>query len=179
MKKVILPLADGFEEIEAITVIDVLRRAGVEIVSAGLPGTMVTGFRHVKITADKKLEDTDPEEFDAVVLVGGAGYKALGKSQAVLDMIKDFNSKGKLVAAICAAPTILAEAGLLEDKLATVFPGMERQIPKPRGERVVLDGNILTSQAPGTAMEFALKIVEILLGPEEASRLKGDLVFER
>jgi len=175
---VLIPLAEGFEEIEAATIIDVLRRAGLNTVTAGIPGTIIRGSRNIKLITDKKLEDVDPNEFDAIVLVGGdPGYKNLGNSQKVLKTILDFNSKKKTVAAICAAPLILAKAGILDDKKATVYPGFERKLQRPRGDRVVVDGNIITSQGPGTAIEFALKIVETFQGREKASALKRELVF--
>ncbi|HDD72652.1 MAG TPA: DJ-1/PfpI family protein, partial [Candidatus Aenigmarchaeota archaeon] len=171
------PLAEGFEEIEAMTSVDVLRRAGFDVVTAGLPGTVVTGSRGVRIFTDKKLEDVNMDEFDALVLVGGyPGYLNLGRSRAVLDAIVNFNSKNKVIAAICGAPSVLAKAGILDEKKATIYPGMEREIPRPRGDRVVVDGNVITSQGPGTAMEFALKIVEVLGGKEKSEKLKRDLV---
>jgi 4-methyl-5(b-hydroxyethyl)-thiazole monophosphate biosynthesis len=94
----------------------------------------------------------------------------------LIEILKDFNKKGKLIAAICAAPSVLAKIGLLDDKKATIFPGMEKELPKPRAERVVVDGNIITSQAPGTAIEFALAIVGKLLGKEKAYQVEKDLV---
>lgn len=177
MKNILLPLVDGFEEIEAVTCIDVLRRAGLSVVTAGIPGTMVKGSRGVKLTTDRKLEDVNMNQFDGLILVGGdPGYRNLARSQKVLRAVRDFGTGGKLLAAICAAPAILARAGLLENKLATIYPGMEREIPRPRGGRVIVDGNVITSQAPGTAMEFSLKIVETLLGAEKANELRGELV---
>lgn len=176
--KILIPLAEGFEEIEATTVVDVLRRAGMEVVSAGIPGTMIRGSRGMYFKTDKKLDEIEPNEFDMLVLVGGdPGYKNLGRSQSVLKAIADFNSQNKKIAAICAAPTILAKMGILDEKRATVYPGFEKQIPRPRGDRVFVDENIITAQGPGTAMEFALKIVEILLGPESARTLKRELVY--
>jgi len=173
---ILIPLTDGFEEIEAVTPVDVLRRAGFNVVTAGIPGTMLTGANGTKITTDKKLEDIDTNEFDAIVLVGGPGYRNLGNSNKVLAALRDFNSKNKTIAAICMAPSILAKAGIINEKKATISPGQEREVPRPRGERVVVDGNIITSQAPGTAMEFSLKIVEKLGGKEKSDKLKRDLV---
>ena len=121
--------------------------------------------------------DVDAEEFDVLLLVGGIpGYQNLGNSGKVLSIIKDFNSKNKTIAAICMAPSILAKAGIIDEKKATIYPGSERDVPRPRGGRVVVDGNVITSQAPGTAMEFSLKIVEVLGGREKAEKLKRDLV---
>ncbi len=175
--KVLVPLAEGFEEIEAITVVDVLRRVGIEVVMAGIPGTMITGSRGVKVIADIMLRDVEPEEFDAIVLPGGyPGFVNLGKSQKILEIIKDFNSKNKIIAAICGAPAVLSKAGVLEGRKATIYPGMEREIPRPRSERVLVDGNIITSQGPGTAMEFAIKIVEVLVGKDKAERVRREMV---
>jgi 4-methyl-5(b-hydroxyethyl)-thiazole monophosphate biosynthesis len=178
MVKVLIPLAEGFEEMEAVTVIDVLRRAGVDVVTAGIPGSIVIGSRNVQITGDKKISDIDPEDFDAIVLPGGyPGYVNLGKSHKIVNIITTFNEKNKLIGAICAAPTILAKVGILEDKKATVYPGMEKELPYPRGDKVVVDGNIITSQGPGTAIPFALKLIELLVDKGKAKAIKNDLVF--
>ncbi len=176
--KVLVPLAEGFEEIEALTIVNVLRRAGVEVVTAGIPGTIIRGSRNITIMADKKIEDINASDFDALVLPGGnPGYVNLGKSSTVLEAIRKFDEDKKLIAAICAAPTILAKAGILENRHATVYPGMERQLPRPRGGRVVTDEHIITSQGPGTSMEFALKIVETLMGREKSDEVRRQLVF--
>ncbi len=175
--RILVPVAEGFEEIETVSVADVLRRAGFEVVLAGIPGTIVTGSRGVRIVTDSMLKDVDAEKFDAVVLPGGyPGYVNLGKSARVLEIVKDFDNKGKVVAAICAAPSVLAKAGVLKDRRATIYPGMEKEIPRPRGERVVVDGNIITSQGPGTAIEFALKIVEVLGGKEKSEKIRREIV---
>jgi 4-methyl-5(b-hydroxyethyl)-thiazole monophosphate biosynthesis len=177
MPKILMPIAEGFEEIETITVIDVLRRAGITVVTAGLQGSMPKSARGVQIMTDKKFSDIKPEEFDGIVLHGGdPGWRNLGNSQRLLNIIKEFDSKGKIVAAICAAPAILAKAGILEEKRATIYPGMERELPRPRDAKVVVDGNVITAQGPGAAMEFALRIVAELVGEDKARRLKTDLV---
>ena len=176
--KVLVPLAEGFEEIEATTVVDVLRRAGMDVVVAGIPGTYIKGSRKMQIVADRKLEDVRPSDFDAIVLVGGdPGYKNLGRSNTIMDTIREFNSKEKTIAAICAAPSILGKVGILNERRATIYPGMEREIPRPRGRKVEVDGHIITSQGPGTAMEFSLAIVEKLAGADKAKLLRKQLVF--
>ena len=178
MRKVLVPLAEGFEEIEAITIVDVLRRAGITVVTAGIPGSIITGSRKVRINTDARIDDINPDEFDAVILPGGyPGYVNLGKTQKVINIITTFNQQKKLIGAMCAAPTILAKVGILEDKKATCYPGMEKEIPYPRGERVFVDGNIVTSQGPGTAIPFALKIIEILEDREKARAIKKELVY--
>ncbi len=177
--RILIPLADGFEEIEAVTTIDVLRRAGLDVTTMGLAGTMVRGSRGVSVIADKKISDVNDieKEFDALVLVGGSpGYANLGKSNRILDVIRRFDEKKKTIAAICAAPSLLQKAGILQNRKATIYPGMEREIARPREGRVVVDDNIITSQGPGTAMEFAFKIVETLLGPESVIQLKEEMV---
>ncbi len=177
MSKILLPIADGFEEIETIAVIDVLRRAGIEVVTAGLQSSMPRSVRGVQVITDKKFSDIRPDDFDGIVLPGGdPGWRNLANSQRLLTILKDFNSKGKLVAAICMAPAVLARAGILEDRRATIYPGAERELPKPRDARVVVDGNIITSQGPGTAIEFALAIVGYLIGKTKAERIKRDLI---
>lgn len=173
-----VPLAEGFEEIEAVTIIDVLRRAGIDVVTAGIPGSLVVGSRNIRITTDKKIDDIDPEDFDALVLAGGyPGYVNLGKTQKVLNMLVNFNSAKKLIGAICAAPTVLAKVGLLENKKAACYPGMEKELPYPRGSKVVVDENIVTSQGPGTSIEFSLKLVELLVDKQKSKALKKELVY--
>lgn len=175
--KILVPFAEGFEEIEAFTIVDVLRRAGIKVDMVGVTGTMITGAHGVKVMVDKKLTDVKIDEYDGIVLPGGSqGVVNLGRSASLIEMIKKLFTKEKLIAAICASPVILAKAGLLDNKKATIYPGMESELPYPRGDRVVVDGNIITSQGPGTAMEFALKIVEKLLGKTKALELKEKLV---
>lgn len=173
---ILVPLVNGFEEIEALATVDILRRARFNVVIAGIPNTILIGDRGIKIIADCKLDSVSPDQFQAVVLPGGSGYESLGQSNKVMGIVKDFNEKKKLIAAICYSPMLLAKAGILNDKRATVYPGKEREIPKPRGDRVVVDGNIITSQGPGTAIEFALKIVEVLAGRDKAEKLRRGLV---
>ncbi len=175
--KLMITLADGFEEIEALAVIDILRRAGIQIDTVGVMGTVITSKYGVRIMVDKKLKEVNPDEYDGIVLPGGSpGYENLGKSSEVIKMLKNFSAQNKLIAAICGAPSILAKAGLLDGKKATIHPGMEKEIPYPRGERVVVDGKIITSQGAGTAIEFALKLVEVLAGRSKVAELKEHLV---
>ncbi len=175
--KVMVPLANGFEEIEALTVVDVLRRAGIQVETVGVIGSVIEGSHGVRVMVDKTLHQIKPDEYDAIVLPGGSpGYENLGKSSRIIQILKDFNKQNKLICAICGAPSILAKEGLLDDKKATVYPGNERLLAYPRGSRVIVDGNIITSQGPGTAMEFALKIVEKLLDHGTVERLKRELV---
>jgi len=174
MKTLIL-VADGFEEIEAFTVIDILRRSGVDVTVAGLISTVVTGAHEVRIIADKRLGELNTAEYDALVLPGGPGHKHLLNSQAAINLIKDFDKKKKFIAAICASPAVLAKAGVLDERIATIFPGMESQIPKPRDEKVVIDGHVITSRSAGTAMEFALKLSEIFSGKNTSTKVMESL----
>ncbi len=175
--QVLVPLVDGFEEMEAVTIIDILRRAGLSVTTAGIPSTMLQGAHKMQMMADKKFDALDIREFDAIIFPGGPGHTTLLKSEKVLNAIVDFDSRGKLVGAICASPVVLAKAGILSEKKATVFPGMEREIPRPRADKVVVDGNVITSQGPGTAIEFALRIVEKLASREKANQIRKDIVY--
>ncbi|MEM7825623.1 MAG: DJ-1/PfpI family protein [Candidatus Aenigmatarchaeota archaeon] len=175
--RIMLPLAEGFEEIEAFAVVDILRRVGIKVDTVGVVGTVIKSARGISVMADKRLAEINPEDYEGIVLPGGyPGYINLGKTQKIIDIIKKFNEKGKLIAAICASPSILAKAGILEDKEATIYPGMEKELPHPREGKVIVDKNVITSQAPGTAIEFALKIVEKILGKEKVLKLRKELV---
>jgi len=174
-KKAIILLATGFEEIEAVTVIDVLRRAGVELTIAGCDGINITGSHGITITADKKLGDLS-SDFDAVILPGGMpGALHLHNSSKVNDFIKKMHSADALIAGICAAPSIImAPIGLLDDKTATCYPGDRINFGKHtryKNKTVVVDGNIITSQGPATAMEFSLAIVKKLMGNSTAKKI--------
>lgn len=175
--KLFIPLADGFEDIETVAVIDILRRAGVAIDTIGIPGTVVTSRSGIRISVEKRMVELKPDEYDGIILSGGGkNVELLSRTSAITDAIKKLYVKGKMVAAICGAPSILAKIGILDDRRATIYPGLERELPKPRGEKVVVDGNVITSQAPGTAVEFALKIVEILKGRVNADQIRQDIV---
>ena len=175
-KKAIIILATGFEEIEAASVIDILRRAGIETTVAGLDGINITGSHGITIAVDKKLSDLKPD-FDAVILPGGMpGALHLHNSSEVNNFIKDMNSKGALITGICAAPAVvLAPIGILDNKAATCYPGDQGDFGKStryKNKPVVVDGNIITSQGPATVMEFAFAIVEKLIGKNAVKKLK-------
>ncbi len=175
--KVLMPLADGFEDIEAVAVIDILRRAGVQIDTFGIPGSTITSSRGIRISVDRRMVELKPDEYDGIIVVGGMkNVDTLGRTASVTDAIKKLYVKGKLVAAICAGPLVLAKMGILDDRKATIYPGLERELPKPRGEKIVVDGNVVTSQGPGTAVEFALKIVGILKGNGKADQIRQEIV---
>ncbi len=166
--KVLVPLAQDCEEIEAVTVIDILRRAGIETVSAGLDRQPVKASRGVVLVPDTDLDTALKSKYDMVVLPGGAGTKHLREDGRILSLVRETASAGGYVAAICAAPTVLARAGLLENRKATAFPGsLEAMGFENAGTPVVREGNVVTSRGPGTAMDFALELVEILAGSDK------------
>jgi 4-methyl-5(b-hydroxyethyl)-thiazole monophosphate biosynthesis len=181
MARVLVPIADGVEEIEAVTIIDVLRRAGVEVVCAGLSEKPVTASRKVKLIPDRSLEEVKDETFDMVVLPGGGdGVENLKRDPRIKAILQGMNGRQKWVTAICAAPTLLAAYGLLEGKKATSHPSRRDQTALEKvhyqEQRVVQDGHIITSRGPGTALEFALKLVEVLCGREKVGELKEAMV---
>ena len=179
MKKVLVPLAEGFEEIEAVTIIDVLRRAGIEVTVAGLVAGEIKGAHGIKIGTDATLETVKDKDFDMIVLPGGMpGVDNLRKDARVISLVKKMKEKNKPIGAICAAPLVLRDAGLTSGLRLTCYPGFDAQIPggKFEKDRVVTDGNILTSKGPGTALEFALKIVELLDSKSKSTQLSEALI---
>jgi len=181
-KKIAVILAEGFEEIEAIAPIDVLRRAGIDVIVAGLSGKTVTGAHGVKVEADIVLGDMKGLP-DAIFLPGGLpGATNLEASPAVIDLIRRMHQEKRLVTAICASPALaLQKSGILEGKRATCYPGYEKNFSSGvtfTEERVVKDGNVITSRGPGSAIEFALKLVEELAGKEKAAILNRGLVVK-
>jgi protein deglycase len=180
-QRVLIVLGEGFEEIEAITPIDILRRAGLEVVvaSAGLD-VVVCGGRGVLVTADKLLAEVAHENFDLLVLPGGPGVDSLRSHSLVLDVVKRHADAGRRIAAICAAPVILADAGLLGNRKVTSFPGREAELRPQVGEylqeRVVFDGPICTSRGAGTSEEFSLALVAWLLNAEAAYKVGRSIV---
>lgn len=182
MKKVNVYLADGFEEIEAVTVIDVLRRAEVEVKTVSVSDNKeVTGAHGITVKADALLGAFDNAEADMLMLPGGMpGTKNLENSRELKEVIKTFMENGKYVAAICAAPSILGKMGLLNGVKAVCFPGFEQYLSgaKLGSDIVVQDGNIITSKGPGTAIYFALKLVELLKGNEAAEELRKGMIVQ-
>lgn len=177
MATALVILAEGFEEIEAVTIIDVLRRAEISVTTASLAGKHVRGSHEISIESDTLLDSVNVEHFDALVLPGGPAAKTLREEPRVLDVVRRATAGGKLVAAVCAAPTVLEAAGVLQGKRATVFPGLQLPSAQQVEERVVEDGNIVTSRGPGTTMAFALKLVERLAGVEVAKKIGEKLLF--
>jgi len=182
MAKVLVPLANGFEEIEAVTIIDILRRGGVEVTTASLnDDEKVHGSNGITILANTLIKYVTSNEFDMIVLPGGIpGAEHLRDSEKVQELIKEFNQKEKLVGAICAAPIALYSAGVLKGEDFTCYPGYEQVIQDAtfKDNKVVESENILTSRGPGTAMCFALEIVKKLVGSETYEQLKAGLLAE-
>lgn len=182
MKKTCVILADGFEEVEAVTPIDYLRRAGIKVVVAGLGGREIVGGHGMEFTADAVLDDIDSEDFDCVLVPGGGGgSKAIAADQTAVKFIKRQAGKGRLVAAICAAPAlVLGQAcGMLGGRRFTCYPGMENLVPGGRFEasRVVDDGNIITARAAGCAGEFAVAIIRALAGGAKADEVSASVLL--
>ena len=180
MTSALVPLADGCEEMEAVILIDVLRRAGWEVVAAGLASGPVTGSRGVRLVADADWAEVEPTAFDVLVLPGGGpGTERLRADRRVLDALRAHHAAGRIVAAICAAPLVLQAAGLLDGKEATCHPGVADALTRARhvDRPVVWTGHIATSQGPGTAFAFALALVERIDGPDAARRIAREMVL--
>ncbi len=172
--KILVPLAEGFEEIEFSTIVDILRRAGMKVTVAGLKEGAISGAHGVRVTPDTLIDKVSADDFDVIVLPGGnPGYVNLEKSEKVLQLVREMHDRNKYVTAICAAPSVLAKAGVIQGKRVTIFPGMEDALTGAQysKDRVVIDGRIITSQGPGTAMEFAIKLVEVLAGRNRAEEV--------
>ena len=180
-KKVALFLVDGFEEIEAIAPIDLLRRAGIEVNTISITeSTLILSARNIKLFAEKKINDINFDDYDMIVLPGGPGTKNYYNSPKLLEKIKEF-SLNKKIGAICAAPTVLAKLGLLENKEAVCFPACKNELIE--GKAILFDGkvkttgNITTSKSAGTAIDFALELIEALLGKEKAEEIKEEIFY--
>jgi len=181
MSKVLIPLAQGCEELEAVTIIDLLRRAGVEVVTAGLDEQVIIASRGVKLVPDTHLDAVLNDNFDMIVLPGGLpGADHLDNDARIHELLKKFNQHGKITAAICAAPKVLANAGLLDGKKATSYPGVLNNMALPKTQYidvpVMNDGQVVTSRGPGTAMDFALELIAILEGEEKRDVVEKQLV---
>lgn len=171
-------LAEGFEEIEALAVVDILRRADIDIKTVSASGEKtVKGAHGIEVTAD---ETEFSKEYDVLFLPGGyPGYVNLENNAKVISLIKDADSKGKIIAAICAAPSILGKLGILSGKTACCYPSFEQDL---KGAKVVFDdvaadGNIITSRGAGTAHKLAFKLVEIIRGKECANELSKGMIY--
>lgn len=182
MASVLVPLAEGCEELEAVTIIDLLVRAGVEVVTAGLQPGPITASRGVVLVPQMVLDEALMREYDMVVLPGGMpGAKYLDEDPRIAQLLKKMAESDRIVAAICAAPRVLANAGVLAGKRATSYPGHLDKMCLPDVEfeeqPVVQDGKVITSRGPGTAMDFTLTLIELLVG--KAKRIEVESALQR
>ncbi len=178
MASVLVPLAQGCEELEAVTIVDLLRRADVGVVTAGLDEKPVRASRGTVLIPDVTLDAALQQEYDMVVLPGGLpGADHLDRDPRIRQLLIDMAAKDRFTAAICAAPKVLASSGLLEGRTATSFPGVLDAFEglDYRPDPVVRDGTVITSRGPGTAMDFALALIEILAGKEKREEVEAAL----
>lgn len=175
-----MPLAPGFEELEAVTIIDLLRRAQIDVTVAGLEKGPITGSRGTRIVPDTLLSSAVNSDYDMLVLPGGLpGADNLNSDNHIHDLLQQMSVKGKYIAAICAAPKVLASAGLLDNKEMTSYPGSLSEMPVAgmhnSGKDVVVDGNVITSRGPGTAMDFSLQLIQLLSGEAVRKQVEDGL----
>ena len=179
MSRALVPLAQGCEELEAITITDLLVRAGIGVTTVGLDDQPVTASRGTRIIPDTNIDTVKNELFDLIVLPGGLpGADRLRDDARLQTLLQQHAQNNKLVAAICAAPRALAAAGLLDGKQVTFYPGALNEYPQldVRSSAIEIDGQIITSRGPGTAMDFALTLIEHLEGQEKRTEIEHQLV---
>jgi len=179
--KALVPIANGCEEMEAVIIIDTLRRAGWDVTAAGLTAGTIEAANGVKLVPDTTWDQINPDEFDVLLTPGGfGGTMALCEHEGVQQALRDFNAKGKWIGSICASPLALHAAGILEGKRFTCYPGVEEKLPanvQPVNEIVVVDGHLITSRGPGTAFEFALKVIAECSSPNAADEVRAGLLL--
>lgn len=181
MKQAVMLFADGFEEVEALMTVDLLRRGGVDIKLASITHEMtVCGSHGIQVGMDTTLSQVRLEQMDAILIPGGMpGTKNLAADETVCQALTTMNQAGKIVGAICAAPSVLGKCGILNGKKATCYPGFEGQLGDASfvDKMVVADGNVVTSRGLGTSMEFGLRLLEILVSQEKAEEVRKSIVF--
>lgn len=180
--KVLLFLADGFEEVEALTVVDYLRRKGIVVDTVSITeDKKVKGAHEVIVISDKLMSEIEEIDFyDGVIIPGGLpGATNLRDSEKVVDIVKRLDENNKLTAAICAGPIVLQKSGIIKDKKITSYPGFEEELKDGNytEENVVRDGNVITARGPALAVDFAIEIIEYLLGEKKAKELKKDILY--
>lgn len=179
MKKVAILLANGFETLEALTVVDILRRAKVTVDTFSVENNEVETSHKIKVKADKNIDDQEIENYDILVLPGGLpGATTLRDDDRVIDLVKEFNEKGKSICAICAAPIVLGKAGITEGLNMTCYPGFENEIGNAnyKEELVVVDRNIITGKAASASIPFAFEILN-LVDPKKVNEIKKSMLF--
>lgn len=181
MKRVCVFLADGFEEVEALTVADILRRAGIRVETVSVNGNdMVQGAHWITVKADTVFEETNFDKVDMLVLPGGMpGTTNLQKHKGLNNLLRTYDKEEKWIAAICAAPSILGEMGMLNGRKACCYPSFEEKLTGAQvmEEPAVTDGHIITGRGMGTAIPFALRLAEVLAGTEKAKKIKESILF--
>lgn len=182
MAKAAVIFAKGFEEIEALAVVDVLRRCNVETHLAGLSSGIIESTRNIGVVMEKTIDDVNASDYDAIVIPGGnPGYANLRKDARAVRLVKEFFAAGKLVCAICAGPTVIGDAGILKGKRCTSYPGAESEVSafgaKWENRAVVEDGNIITSQGPATTIEFGLKIAARFTDAQTVETVAKKMLF--
>ena len=173
-------LGTGFEEIEAITPCDILRRGGVETRFVGVNGSVVTGGHGIAVGCDLTIDELDPTKAEMLVVPGGlGGVESIGKSKTAMDALKTAWEAGKFVCAICAGPTVLAKLGITDGKTVTCYPGCEEQMGDciQTGKQAVRDGKLICGQAPGAAAAFGFLLLEALKGKQTAETVRKGMVF--
>lgn len=175
-KSALCLLVDGFEEIETVTPVDVLRRAGIEVTIAALADKTTTGKHGMQLVADTTLDEVDASDFDLLLIPGGPGVAALRRDGRPAKLAAEFATKHKPVAAICAAPLVLLDAGLLTGKKFTAYHSVREELGGGLDERVVIDGQIITSRGAGTALDFSLAIVKHLLGAKATADVAEEIM---
>ncbi len=181
MKKALVPLADGFEDIEAVSIVDVLRRGGVNVVTASLSdGKAVRSAHGIQMEADARLPDVLEDEYDAIILPGGGeGTQNLSECEPLLERLRRQKAEGGLVCAICAAPTVLEKAEVIEDESVTCYPSCSPQMGRPvESVPVIADGQIITGQGPGAAMLFALVVLAHMADEKTAYGIANGMITE-
>ena len=181
MPSVLVPLAPGFEDLEATTIVDLLRRAGIEVVTAGLATGLIQGARGMRVQPDATLDEMLERDFDMITLPGGMpGAENLKNDARIQALLKRLAAAGKYTTAICAAPIALAQVGLLDGRKVTSYPGFVDKLNPPGStyltNPVVVDGKVVTSRGPGTAMDFALTLIELLVGRATRDQVEAGLV---
>ncbi len=182
MSKAVIFMQKGFEEVEAFAVIDLLRRGNTDLTTcSATEENAVISSRGVEIKTDKVFSQIADQDFDMIILPGGPGTSNFKSNKALLDMLVKYNNEGKYLSAICAAPTILGGLGLLQNKTATCYPGYESELNAAKivdNEAVITDGKITTSRSAGTALQFALRCLELLEGKDTAETVRKTIVYD-